>query len=251
MNMPSSRKPVPVLAVALLLALPAATCPAASAASHPPYPLGSARHCRAHYYKRFRFHTVDGKKVRYIACVWGTGPGPTTTVPATTTTTTAPGFVAGHVTAIGDSVMLDAAPDLAADIPGIDIETEVSRQWDAGVALAAQLKAEDKLGATVVIDLGTNGPITDSQFQAMMAVLAKASLVVFVTVHLPPSYSWSQSVNAVLEQEVPKYANARLANFNALADANPDWFGSDGVHMVIGGIGAKAMAKLITSTIKG
>ncbi len=235
MKMPSSRTPVPVLAVALLLALPAATCPAASAASHPPYPLGSARHCRAHYYQRFRFHTVDGKRVRYIACVWGT----------------APGFVAGHVTAIGDSVMLDAAPDLAADIPGIDIEATVSRQWDAGVALAAQLKAEDKLGATVVIDLGTNGPITDSQFKAMMAVLARASLVVFVTVHLPPSYSWSQSVNAVLEREVPKYANARLANFNALADANPGWFGSDDVHMVIGGIGAKAMAKLITSTIKG
>ena len=247
--MPSARKRALVLVVALSLVLPAqAASAAASAASHPPYPLGSARHCRPHYYKRFRFHTVDGRRVRYAACVWGVGPGPTTTVPATTTS---PGFVAGHVTAIGDSVMLDVAPDLAADIPGIDIEAGVSRQWDAGIALAAQLKAEDKLGTTVVIDLGTNGPITDSEFQAMMAVLAKASLVVFVTVHLPPSYSWSQSVNAVLEQEVPKYANARLANFNALADANPGWFYPDGVHMVIGGIGAQAMAKLITSTIKG
>lgn len=251
MHMPSARKPLLVLVVALFLVLPAVAAPAASAASHRPYPLGSARHCRPHYYKRFRFHTVDGQRVRYVACVWGVGPAPTTTVPATTTTTTPPGFVAGHVTAIGDSVMLDVAPDLAADIPGIDIEADVSRQWDAGIAFAAQLKAEDKLGTTVVIDLGTNGPITDSQFQSMMAVLAKASLVVFVTVHLPPSYSWSQSVNAVLEQEVPKYANARLANFNALADANPDWFYPDGVHMVIGGIGAQAMAKLITSTIKG
>ncbi len=47
-----------------------------------------------------------------------------------------PGFLAGHVTAIGDSVMLDAAPALEADIPGIEVEAAVSRQWDAGIALA-------------------------------------------------------------------------------------------------------------------
>ena len=71
----------------------------------------------------------------------------------------------------------------------------------------------------------------------MMSALAGASVVVFVTVHLPPSYSWWQSVNATLEQGVPMYPNARLADFNALADANPQWFGSDGVHMPIGGAG--------------
>ena len=45
------------------------------------------------------------------------------------------------------------------------------------------------------------------------------------------------------------YPNARLADFNALADQNPQWFGSDGVHMPIGGPGAQAMASLIASTI--
>ena len=74
-------------------------------------------------------------------------------------------------------------------------------------------------------------------------------MVVFVTVHLPPSYSWWQSVNATLEQGVPMYPNARLADFNALADANPQWFGPDGVHMPIGGPGAQAMASLIASKI--
>ena len=159
------------------------------------------------------------------------------------------GFVRGHVTAIGDSVMLDTEPDLQADIPGIDVEAAVSRQWDAGVALAQQLRAEDDLGAVVVVDLGTNGPVTMAQFQAMMAVLAGATRVVFVTVHLPPSYSWWQSVNATLEQGVRLYPNTRLADFNALADQNPQWFGSDGVHMPIGGAGAQAMASLIASAI--
>ncbi len=73
--------------------------------------------------------------------------------------------------------------------------------------------------------------------------------MVFVTVHLPSYYSWWQSVNQTLEQGVPKYSQDRLADFNKLADENPQWFGPDGVHMPIGGAGAQAMAKLIKSDI--
>ena len=244
------RMPTVLLAAAVVVAVVTLTAVYAPASSHPSYPLGKATHCRHSYYKELRLRWVHGRKVAYVDCVWAARPPATTMVSTTTTMAPGPGFVAGHVTAVGDSVMLDAAPDLAADIPGIDIEAVVSRQWDTGIDLLAQLKAEDRLGAVVVVDLGTNGPITVAQFQQMMAVLSRASRVVFVTVHLPPSYSWSRSVNAVLKEEVPHYANARLADFNALADAHPGWFGSDGVHMVIGGPGAQAMARLIAATIK-
>jgi hypothetical protein len=159
------------------------------------------------------------------------------------------GFVCGHVTAIGDSVMLDVQPDLVADIPGVDVEAAVSRQWDEGIALVQEMRAAGSLGSIVVIDLGTNGPVDAGQFQQMMSALSGASLVVFVTVHLPPSYSWWQSVNQTLEAGVPMFADARLADFNALADQNPEWFGSDGVHMPVGGPGAQAMARLIADTI--
>lgn len=145
--------------------------------------------------------------------------------------------------------MLDCQPDLQTDIPGINVQAEVSRQWDDGISLAQDLKAQGALGSIVIIDLGTNGPVTLEQFQQMMGVLTGASVVVFVTVHLPPSYSWFQSVNNTLEQGVAMHRNARLANFNSLADENPEWFGSDGVHMPIGGTGARAMASLITSKI--
>jgi hypothetical protein len=173
------------------------------------------------------------------------------TRPATSVGLPAPGagFVPGHVTSIGDSVMIDAEPDLQADIPGIDVEAAVSRQWYEGVSLAQQLKAEGRLGAIVVVDLGTNGPVTPDMFAQMMSVLAGASRVVFVTVHLPASYSWSQSVNATLRQCVPQYPRARLADFNSLADKHPEWFYGDGIHMPIGGAGAQAMALLIKSQI--
>jgi len=154
-----------------------------------------------------------------------------------------------RVTAIGDSVMLDVAPALEADIPGAVVEAAVSRQWDAGVALVQQLKAEHTLGAIVVIDLGTNGPVSWQQFTNMMEALAGVSRVVFVTVHLPPSYSWFASVNEILQEGVARYPQDRLADFNKLAEAHPSWFGADGVHMPIGGPGAQAMESLIKSQI--
>jgi len=73
--------------------------------------------------------------------------------------------------------------------------------------------------------------------------------VVFVTVHLPPSYSWSTSVNAILQEGVARYPQDRLADFTKLADENLQWFGADGVHMPIGGPGAQTMAALAKSQI--
>jgi hypothetical protein len=150
---------------------------------------------------------------------------------------------------VGGWVMLEAQPSLEADIPGIDVNAVVSRQWDDGVQLAQEMRSERSLGSIVVIDLGTNGPVTVPMFQQMMTALTGASEVVFVTIHLPPSYSWWQSVNKTLESAVPFYREDKLADFDALANENPEWFGSDGVHMPIGGPGAQAMAKLIASCI--
>lgn len=178
-----------------------------------------------------------------------TGPGTTTTQPSPPTTLPppgkgGPGFVNGRVTAIGDSVMIDVAPALEASIPHIVVDAAVSRQWDQGESEAASLRAAHQLGATVVIDLGTNGPVTAGQFDAMMSVLAGAARVIFVTVHVP-TRPWQDEVNATLAAGVARYRNTYLADFNALADQNPQWFYSDGVHMPIGGPGADAFAGLV------
>jgi len=112
----------------------------------------------------------------------------TSTAPPTTTTSTLPppaaGFLAGHVTAVGDSVMLDYQSPLETDIPGIDVEASVSRQWGAGEELLTQLKSEGHLGAEVIVALSTNGPISSTDFDDMMSILQGASRVVFVNVHV-------------------------------------------------------------------
>jgi hypothetical protein len=181
---------------------------------------------------------------------------PTTTAPATTTTTTtttstlpppAPGFVAGHVTAVGDSVMLDYQTPLQADVPGIDVEASVSRQWDTGVSILQQLKTAGQLGAEVVVALSTNGPISDADFDQMMGVLQGASRVVFVNVHVDKP--WQDPNNQVLAAGAARYPNVVIADWATMAAQSPSWFGSDGTHLAIDGAGTTELASLIASKL--
>jgi hypothetical protein len=208
---------------------------------------------------------VAGLSVAFVA-TRSTGPGEsagekhtlapthqtsTSAAPTTTTSSTlpgpGPGFVAGHVTAVGDSVMLDYQDPLQTDIPGIDVEAAVSRQWDVGEQLLAQLKSAGQLGAEVIVALSTNGPIADTDFNAMMSILQGASRVVFVNIHV--DRGWQNPNNAVLAAGVSRFKNTVLVDWNTLADQNPQWFGSDGTHLAIDGSGAVALASLITSTL--
>jgi hypothetical protein len=207
---------------------------------------------------------LGGLSVYFLSKHWGNAPTDaphgrvssaapttTTTLPPTTTTTTlpppGPGFVAGHVTAVGDSVMLDYQVPLQTNIPGVNVDASVSRQWSDGVQILQALKASGQLGAEVIVGLGTNGPITDSDFDAMMQVLTGASRVVFVNFHV--DRSWQDPNNAVLAKGASRYPNVFIADWATLAAQNPQWFGSDGTHLAIDGPGATALALLVSSTL--
>lgn len=175
---------------------------------------------------------------------------PTATVPTPTTTTTrpaGPGFNAGQVTAVGDSVMLDYQDPLKRSIPGVNVDASVSRQWSEGESILRTMKAESQLGGDVIVGLGTNGPITDADVDSMMAILGGASRVVFVNVHV--DRPWQDPNNTVLADAATRYPNVVVADWAALAGQNPQWFGADGTHLAIDGPGADALAALIASTL--
>lgn len=175
-------------------------------------------------------------------------PGPTSSTTTTATTQPpGPGFVAGKVTAVGDSVMMDYQALLEKLVPGIAVDGNVGRQWSTGEQLLAQEKAAGTLGAVVVVGLSTNGPITAEQFDSMMAVLSGASRVVIVNVHV--GQPWQDPNNAVLAAGVPRYKNAVLADWNAVASAHPEWFGADGTHIPFSGPAPEALSKLVADKI--
>ena len=177
-------------------------------------------------------------------------PATTATAPTSTTTTTrpaGPGFNAGHVTAVGDSVMLDYQDPLKTSIPGVNVDASVSRQWSEGESILQTMKTDGQLGGDVIVGLGTNGPITDTDVDNMMAILGGASRVVFVNVHV--DRPWQDPNNAVLANAATRYPNVVVADWATLAGQNPQWFGADGTHLAIDGPGADALASLIASTL--
>ncbi|HVC14814.1 MAG TPA: hypothetical protein VND62_08150 [Acidimicrobiales bacterium] len=153
------------------------------------------------------------------------------------------GFAADQVTAIGDSVMIDYAGALENDVPGIHVTAVVSRWWTTGEAALRQLESENALGAVVIVGLGTNGPVTAAQFDAMMSVLSGASRVVFVNVRV--DRTWQDSTNAVLAQGVAGSPRAFLVDWYSLAVQNPGWLYPTQTHLPIDGPGAQALAALV------
>ncbi len=158
-----------------------------------------------------------------------------------------PGFVAGQVTAVGDSVMLDYQDPLKTAIPGIDVNAAVSRQWTDGETVLQLMKAAGQLGSLVIVGLGTNGPITSTDFDNMMAILSGASRVVFVNVHV--DRPWQAPNNLVIASGAARYPHVVVADWATLAAQNPQWFGADGTHLSIDGPGADALAALVSSTL--
>ncbi len=168
--------------------------------------------------------------------------------PSTTTTTSAPAPSGAGVTTVGDSVMLDYQTALEADLPGITVQATVSRQWTAGDTVLRYDRAAGQLGSTVVIGLGTNGPITTTDFNTMMSLLTGVKRVVFVTVVV--DRPWQTANNAVLAAGVAHHPNAVLADWHALDAQNPGWvYPTTGTHLPINGPGAQALAALVAGKV--
>jgi hypothetical protein len=143
--------------------------------------------------------------------------------------------------------MLDYQAPLQTDIPGASVDASVSRQWAEGETILQGLKASGQLGSEVVVALGTNGPISDTDFDNMMGILNGASRVVFVNVHV--DRPWQDPNNAVIAAGAARYPSVFVADWATLAAQNPGWFGADGTHLAVDGSGADALANLITSTL--
>jgi hypothetical protein len=151
------------------------------------------------------------------------------------------------VTAIGDSVMIDAAPSLERALPGIKVDADVSRQVGSGLAEIYHLRKAGNLGSTVVFALGTNGTFSSDSFSGLLRQTKGRTLVV-VTGHCPHC-SWTPTNNAMIHARCTVESHCVVADWDALADEHPSWFSGDGVHMAIGGTGADAYAQMVASAL--
>jgi hypothetical protein len=158
---------------------------------------------------------------------------PAPTAPPTTAapTTTVPPQRIDRL-AIGDSVMLGAAGDLAAF--GITVDAKVSRQMVDTIEPLRWLRAAGVLGDVVVVHLGTNGPIGDETMVRFFDELVGVPKVVVLTVRAPRG--WTAGNNAHLATLPGRYSNIVLVDWAATSNAcHGDCFASDDIHLKAAG----------------
>jgi hypothetical protein len=151
------------------------------------------------------------------------------TLPPVQTTTTLPPTPIRTI-AIGDSVMLGAAPTLIQALgPDVRVDAQVGRQFKAALPIVQQLAAEKRLGPYVVLHLGNNGPVTATTVDSVLDVLKHVPHVLVVNTRV--TKPWQAPVNAVLSQEVKKYPNAKLFDWYTASGCCGDWFYHDLTHL--------------------
>ena len=162
------------------------------------------------------------------------------------TATTLPSPAGAGVTAIGDSVMIDAAPYLRQMLPGISIDAVVGQQFYQVYAAIPKLKAEGAIGDKVIIELGTNGPFSAQQLISLLHRLGPMRRIVIVNTCEPRS--WSAYVNQAIAQVARTYPGVTVVDWNAIGHAHPSFFYPDDVHLLPNG--ARFYAGLLVSALR-
>ena len=141
--------------------------------------------------------------------------------------------------------MLGAVDEIASALGSVEIDAKVSRQVKALVQLTRQRREAGQLGAVVIVHIGTNGPVSAQQFDALMAELRDVPRVVVVNARVPRR--WETPNNRVLAEGAVRYPNVVLVDWNAASAQRADLLWRDGVHLRPGG--AREFAALIAAAV--
>lgn len=150
------------------------------------------------------------------------------------------------VTAIGDSVLLDAAPYLQELLPGIVIDGKIGRQMSQAQEVVEKLRAKEKLGSRVIITLGTNGAFHSNQLRKLLTSLEDVQQVILVNTRVPKK--WQNTVNTSLSKVAAEFDNVTVVDWHSSSEGKDSYFYTDGVHLKREG--AKSYAELIAKAIQ-
>ena len=146
-----------------------------------------------------------------------------TTPPPVGTPATGP-----DISAVGDSVMLASAPALLERFPGIQIDAEVSRSMYAAPGILRALADRGELRPTVLVGLGTNGPIDRDVLDQIVAIAGPDRDVVFVNAFA--ERPWIAGVNDDLQQFAQASTHVAVADWGGAIAPHTDDLASDGIH---------------------
>ena len=133
-----------------------------------------------------------------------------------------------QIYAIGDSVMLAAAPELQAAFPGIAIDAAVSRQMFEAEDIVAAAIATGAMRPILVLGLGTNGWIDEETLASVHEMLPRDTRMIVVNVQVPRE--WGPDVNTVLGEFARHERDVELSNWFSAIQPQLDVLADDQVH---------------------
>jgi hypothetical protein len=135
----------------------------------------------------------------------------------------------GWIAAIGDSVMLGSKDELEKRIGPGTVDATVSRQFGDAPSLVSKLLARPVPPQVIVVHLGTNGPVQERHFEALMEIAADVPLMVFINAHVP-TRNWESTTNNEIAAGVERHDNAVLVDWHTPTKGRSDLFAADNFH---------------------
>jgi len=136
---------------------------------------------------------------------------------------------------LGDSIFDGWSGYLLHVFPNALIDARVGRQFSSAIPIYRRLLAYPGIQAisTIVVELGTNGPVTPQQIQRFMDLAGPNRQVIFIVPQVPRP--WAGEVQSLYGQLPREYPNVRLEYWNRLSrlpdgQENMAYFWGDGVH---------------------
>ncbi len=149
------------------------------------------------------------------------------------------------VTAIGDSIMIDAAPYLKRFLPGITVDAVVGQQiWQVQAQVPA-LKREGAIGNRLIIELGTNGGYTPQELLTLLSSLGPMEKIVLVNTLVPDP--WESEVNDTIATVAARLPNVSVVDWYKIGQKHPNYFYPDHIHL--NPAGSRFYAKLIVRAL--
>ncbi|MCU1501058.1 MAG: putative acyltransferase [Ilumatobacteraceae bacterium] len=149
------------------------------------------------------------------------GAGVPVTVAETTTTAPAP---PPELSAFGESVMLGAKSAL--EEGGFRVDARESRQASDMIAEITARRDANQIGPTVVVQVGTNGVVTDDEFKQIVELMPN-STIYFLTVKA--DVPWIDKNNGKIFGLPAKFPNVKVIDWNGRsAEVADDLSTSDG-----------------------
>jgi len=139
----------------------------------------------------------------------------------------------------GDSVILGIRNVLAKYERIELINARVGRQISELIEVA-QTDQQFVADSPVVLNLGNNNRLVESDVISMMEVVRNQPKIIVVNTAVPRS--WKDENNQIISSVVARYPNTILVDWDRISENHPEYFASDGVHLNPPGVNAYVAA---------